>query len=84
MRRWFSTLLLLLTMMPVPTADAAPICDPAYVDHCLPPAWLEPDIDCSTLYTAGIWPVRLAKLGWDPHGLDDDGDGLGCEGIWGW
>lgn len=59
-------------------------CDPAYVDHCVPPPWMAPDLDCSALYEAGIRTVRLARVGWDPQGLDDDADGYGCEGIWGW
>ncbi|MFM9105745.1 MAG: hypothetical protein ACKOWF_03490 [Chloroflexota bacterium] len=70
-----------------PAAAEAPrpaVCEPAYVDHCVPPPWVAADIDCSALYEAGIRSVRLARIGWDPHGLDDDADGYGCEGIWGW
>jgi hypothetical protein len=70
--------------LPAAAASVPPACEPAYVDHCVPPAWLEPDLDCSSLYEAGIRSVRLARIGWDPHGLDDDYDGYGCEGIWGW
>lgn len=48
-------------------------CDPAYPDFCLasPP----PDLDCSEI------PVNLFQvLPPDPHNLDPDQDGIGCEG----
>ncbi len=45
-------------------------CDPGY-DPCVPP--YPPDLDCSDV----DGPIRV--LGDDPHGLDGEGDGIGCE-----
>ncbi len=45
-------------------------CEPGY-DPCVPP--YPPDVDCSDV----SGPV--AVTGSDPHGLDRDGDGVGCE-----
>lgn len=60
---------------PDPPAPAAPQpgadCDPNYTP-CVPP--YPPDINCSDI----SFPVRV--IGSDPHGLDADGDGVGCEG----
>ena len=51
-------------------------CDPGYTGGCVPP--YPPDLDCADIRTRGIpTPVRI--VGSDPHGLDGDGDGLGCE-----
>ena len=47
-------------------------CDPAYPDFCLPPP--PPDINCTDLDV-----TRFRVLLPDPHGLDRDGDGTGCE-----
>jgi hypothetical protein len=47
-------------------------CDPAYPGVCLPPG--PPDLDCQDIPISNfdvLWP--------DPHGLDADGDGVGCE-----
>ena len=47
-------------------------CDPAYPDVCIPPG--PPDLDCADLPYAHfrvLWP--------DPHHLDADGNGIGCE-----
>jgi endonuclease YncB( thermonuclease family) len=47
-------------------------CDPAYPTVCIPPP--PPDLDCKDI------PYRNFKvLPPDPHGLDRDGDGIGCE-----
>lgn len=54
---------------------AAESCHPGYVD-CVP-FDLTRDLDCEDL---AITDVRLRDPGWDPYGLDDNGDGLGCEG----
>jgi micrococcal nuclease len=48
-------------------------CDPAYPDDCIPPA--PPDLDCKDIGHA----VRVDHAQGDPHGLDADGDGVGCE-----
>jgi endonuclease YncB( thermonuclease family) len=50
-------------------------CDPNYSGGCVPPP--PPDLDCADIRAMGIAPVRV--VGSDPHRLDADGDGLGCE-----
>jgi micrococcal nuclease len=50
-------------------------CDPNYVGGCVPP--FPPDLDCIDIRALGIAPVRV--VGADPHRLDGDGDGYGCE-----
>ena len=50
-------------------------CDPNYVGGCVPP--YPPDLDCSDLRALGLAPIR--STGSDPHGLDGDDDGIGCE-----
>jgi endonuclease YncB( thermonuclease family) len=50
-------------------------CDPNYAEGCVPP--YPPDLDCADIRAMGIAPVRV--IGSDPHRLDGDGDGLGCE-----
>lgn len=57
------------------TVDPAPAesaCDPSYVGVCIPAP--TPDLDC------GDVPYRgFRVVGADPHRLDRDKDGLGCE-----
>jgi endonuclease YncB( thermonuclease family) len=50
-------------------------CDSNYTGGCVPP--YPPDLDCADIRALGIAPVRV--VGADPHGLDGDGDGWGCE-----
>jgi micrococcal nuclease len=51
-------------------------CDPNYSGGCVPP--YPPDLDCADLEALGLSvPVRV--VGGDPHRLDGDGDGDGCE-----
>jgi micrococcal nuclease len=50
-------------------------CDPSYAGACVPPP--PPDLDCADIRAMGIAPVRV--VGSDPHRLDGDHDGLGCE-----
>ena len=50
-------------------------CDPNYAGGCVPP--YPPDVDCADIRALGIAPVRV--VGSDPHRLDGDNDGLGCE-----
>jgi endonuclease YncB( thermonuclease family) len=57
---------------PVPLAGG---CDPSYPGACVPPP--PPDLDCADMRRLGLAPVRV--VGSDPHRLDGDGDGLGCE-----
>jgi endonuclease YncB( thermonuclease family) len=56
---------------PQPTGD----CDPDYSGGCVPP--YPPDLDCADIRARGIAPVRV--VGSDPHRLDGDDDGFGCE-----
>jgi micrococcal nuclease len=46
-------------------------CDSSYPTLCIPSS---PDLDC-----ADISQKRFTVFGSDPHGLDRDGDGIGCE-----
>jgi len=57
------------------TVPASKSCDPNYAGACVPP--YPPDLDCADIRAMGIAPVRV--IGADPHRLDGDGDGLGCE-----
>lgn len=50
-------------------------CDPNYAGGCVPP--YPPDLDCADIRALGIAPVRV--VGSDPHRLDGDHDGVGCE-----
>jgi outer membrane biosynthesis protein TonB len=49
-----------------------PSCDPSYPTVCIPPA--PPDLDCPQI-SARRFVVRAP----DPHGFDNDNDGIGCE-----
>ena len=57
------------------TPKASGNCDPNYAGGCVPP--YPPDVDCVDIRALGIAPVRV--IGSDPHRLDGDGDGWGCE-----
>jgi micrococcal nuclease len=50
-------------------------CDPSYAGVCIPPP--PPDLDCADIRAR--WPVPVRVVGSDPHRLDGDDDGLGCE-----
>jgi micrococcal nuclease len=61
---------------PVPLVPPSGSCDPNYTGACVPRH--PPDLDCPDLRALGLaLPVRV--VGSDPHRLDGDGDGLGCE-----
>jgi hypothetical protein len=47
-------------------------CDNSYPDECIPPP--PPNLDCSDI-DEDDFEVRRS----DPHGFDDDNDGMGCE-----
>jgi hypothetical protein len=68
---------LLKRASPAKTVFTPPVahCDASYHGVCIPPA--PPDLDCADLSALGI-PVPVTVVGSDPHGLDPDGDGLGC------
>ncbi|TLP93295.1 thermonuclease family protein [Nesterenkonia salmonea] len=57
--------------VPVPDPPEGENCDPNYTP-CVPP--YPPNINCSDIDFA------VEVIGSDPHGLDGDGDGIGCEG----
>jgi endonuclease YncB( thermonuclease family) len=60
---------------PPPTPPPSTSCDPNYDGGCVPPS--PPDLDCADIRALGIAPVRV--VGADPHRLDGDRDGWGCE-----
>jgi hypothetical protein len=49
-------------------------CDPSYPEDCIPP--LPPDLNCGD---SGV-PNNVEVVPPDPHRLDGDKDGVGCEG----
>ena len=60
---------------PVPLVPTGS-CDPNHAGACVPR--YPPDLDCGELRALGLdLPVRI--VGSDPHRLDADVDGLGCE-----
>jgi Flp pilus assembly pilin Flp len=58
------------------SGDDVVACDPGYTGACVPPH--PPDLDCSDLEARGI-AVPVTIVGGDPHNLDPDGDGVGCD-----
>ena len=68
-RSWIA---LVIACLPLGDGRAQSRCDPSYPDVCLPPP--PPDLDCSDL-DEHDFEVRPP----DPHGLDRDHDGIGCE-----
>lgn len=64
--------IIILPPSPTPTPTPQPACDAAYPTLCLRPP--PPDLDCTDI-GARNFPV----LPPDPHGLDGDHDGVGCE-----
>ena len=59
-----------LTVLP----NAGGNCDPNY-RGCIP--MYPPDLDCANIRALGLAPVY--RIAGDPHRLDRDGDGIGCE-----
>jgi micrococcal nuclease len=59
-----------VTAEPAPAPAARGNCYPGY-DPCVPPA--PPDLDCADV------DARIEVTGDDPHRLDGDGDGMGCD-----
>jgi len=47
-------------------------CDESYPDICIPP--FPPDVDCDEISYSNFRVIQP-----DPHGLDTDYDGIGCE-----
>jgi len=79
-----STITLIIAKAPPvtapPTTERAPPpesnCDPAYPNDCIPPP--PPDLDCADIGHR----VEVDHRYGDPHRLDTDGDGIGCD-SWG-
>lgn len=61
-----------VTPRPASTSDPRAGCEPAYPDVCIAPA--PPDLDCRD-----IPHRRFRVLPPDPHRLDGNNDGVGCE-----
>lgn len=57
---------------PAKPQPVASRCDPNYTGYCVPP-YEDGDVDCADI------PVTVRVVGSDPHRLDGDGDGYGCE-----
>jgi endonuclease YncB( thermonuclease family) len=63
-------------LVPLVPPPAPRGCDSNYAGACVPP--YPPDLDCGELRALGLaLPVRV--VGSDPHRLDGDSDGFGCE-----
>lgn len=60
-------------LAPPPRPSPGRGCDPDYRGACVPEH--PPDLDCGQIPGTGF-----ASVGGDPHGLDDDDDGVACEG----
>lgn len=54
--------------------DGGKNCDSNY-QGCIPP--YPPDLNCDDIRALGLAPIY--RIGADPHGLDRDRDGVGCE-----
>jgi endonuclease YncB( thermonuclease family) len=64
------------TLVPLVPPQTPRGCDSNYAGACVPP--YPPDLDCAELRARELaLPVRV--VGTDPHRLDGDGDGFGCE-----
>lgn len=53
--------------------NATANCEPSYPDICIPLP--PPVLDCSDISSKNNFTVLFP----DPHGFDDDYDGIGCE-----
>jgi hypothetical protein len=61
---------------PAPPAEPADDCHPSY-DPCVP---IASDVDCEGGSGNGPeYTGRVRVIGPDEYGLDDNGDGIGCE-----
>lgn len=59
----------------VPQGPGAGTCDPSYPDVCIPPIEMTGDLDCGQ-----VEDRRFRVVPPDPHNLDGNHDGVGCEG----
>ncbi|MGL5509515.1 MAG: hypothetical protein ACRDB1_07840, partial [Microcoleaceae cyanobacterium] len=58
------------------SSNATGGCDPAYPDFCIPPP--PPDLDCADIRLLEGFEPNFTVRRADPHNLDTDGDGIGC------
>jgi len=63
---------LFVTQSPNPSITNTPNCNPSYPSLCIPPP--PPDLSCDDIPYRDF-PVYTP----DPHGFDEDNDGIGCE-----
>lgn len=63
---------------PEPRPPTSGGCDPSYPDVCIPPVGWGGDLDCGDPPVARYADIRVLPP--NPHGLDGNGDGRGCEG----
>jgi len=69
----------LLGVAAVSQSAAAQSCDPSYPEVCIAPAWEIGDLDCADIGFA-LTVIHDPSIGAsDPHYLDADCDGIGCE-----
>ena len=59
-------------VQPTTILPSTPDCDKSYPDFCIVP--YPPDLDCEEIPAS-----NFRVMGDDPHGLDADYDGIGCE-----
>jgi hypothetical protein len=59
------------------TETPAAQCHPSYPSICIPLG--SPDVDCPELRDQGLHDFEVIEP--DPHRLDDDNDGIGCETV---
>jgi hypothetical protein len=72
--RWFVLGATLASAWVGASSIAAEICDANYPDACIPPISEFGDLDCDDLGFGGF-----TVLPPDPHFLDADGNGFGCD-----
>ena len=61
-----------VTLHPSTIVPSTPDCDKSYPDFCIMP--FPPDLNCGDIPASNFRVVDN-----DPHGLDTDNDGIGCE-----
>ncbi|NJP06930.1 MAG: hypothetical protein HC837_15585 [Chloroflexaceae bacterium] len=64
------------TATPTNTIEPIGECSPAYANFCIPPA--PPDLNCPEIREQYGCDVEVV-IHPDPHNIDRDGDGIGCE-----
>lgn len=62
------------TALPTPSETPATRCDQHYPGLCIPPVSYNGDLDCDDLMADSFRVIPP-----DPHGFDEDNDGIACE-----